>query len=318
LKGPGSKRTGALFGSWVSGSGGLACGAKHVWLLSATPCPNDPSELYSALKFFGAWKASYTEFLDRFTKYDTDQFGGIRIKGVRNSQELRSMLKPYVLRRKKADVLPDLPPLTLSELPVEGKELDPSHPVMKTLREMEPQHAESIYAAVDSGDWSLCDVEHIASVRRLVGLLKVRSTAEIVAHELDSGRQNVVIFGVHCVVLNGLAHILDRFGVGVIQGSTPNQAREDALTLFDAGVFRVLLLQIRTAGAGITITSSDNLIMAESSWTPADNIQAVARLHRMGQKNPVTARFASLAESIDEKVSSALVRKMATLAEIGF
>lgn len=316
LKEPGSKRTGAVFGSWASGAGGLACNARYAWMLSGTPAPNNPGELYAPLKFFGAWRASWTEFLDRYTRYDRDQFGGVRVKGIRNAAELRSLLKPWILRRRKAEVLPHLPPLTISELPVDAKELDPAHPVAAKLRELEPQYAAALADAVACGDFALPEAEWLATLRRLVGLLKVRSVAEIVSYELDHGRSNVVLFALHRDVIEGLAHLLDRFGVGVIHGATPDREKEDALQLFDAGIFRVLILQIKTAGVGLTITASDNCILAEASWCPADNDQAIARLHRQGQKLPVTARFASLAGSIDEKVSAALARKSACLSEL--
>ncbi|MFX7040781.1 helicase-related protein, partial [Acinetobacter baumannii] len=78
---------------------------------------------------------------------------------------------------------------------------------------------------------------------------------------------------------------------------------------------RVFVGNVRAAGTGLTLTAASDIVMLESSWTPADNAQALMRVHRVGQSAAkVRARFIMLANSIDEVVSDTVARKTAAIA----
>lgn len=75
---------------------------------------------------------------------------------------------------------------------------------------------------------------------------------------------------------------------------------------------------IRAAGTGLTLTAASEIVIFEPDWSPANNLQALMRVHRLGQKNNVRARFIALANSIDVNVIDTLAHKTAALASIGF
>ena len=79
---------------------------------------------------------------------------------------------------------------------------------------------------------------------------------------------------------------------------------------------RVLILQIATGGTALTLHRAHHVIFAETTWTPADVVQAAKRCHRIGQRSSVLVRVVSLAGSIDEVVAAVITRKARELAEL--
>ena len=120
LKNRTSQRTKAVFGAKCKG-GGLA-GSK-TWLLSGTPAPNNPSEIWPMLAFAGVWVKDYWSFVHSFcTGYEHDY--GFKITGTKNVATLRNLLKPIMLRRKKMDVAHDLPSIRFEDVYVEKSDFD--------------------------------------------------------------------------------------------------------------------------------------------------------------------------------------------------
>ena len=79
---------------------------------------------------------------------------------------------------------------------------------------------------------------------------------------------------------------------------------------------QVFIGQFQAAGEGVNLTAASSVLFVESSWTPKDMAQAAGRCHRIGQKNSVLVRFATLVGSIDENIQRALRRKTATIKQV--
>ena len=114
----------------VFGSKGLVHRAKKVWALSGTPCPNNASELWVLLYTFGKTPLKYNQFVEKYcTFYDYyNPRGPVRrnITGTNEAAipELKKILEPIMLRRKKDEVLKDLPPIYYSDFVVEAGKVD--------------------------------------------------------------------------------------------------------------------------------------------------------------------------------------------------
>ena len=121
-----------------------------------------------------------------------------------------------------------------------------------------------------------------------------------------------VIFALHIENMAALAAGLP--GAVVLSGATKD--RQPIIDRFQAGEIPWLICQMTIASTALTLTRTSNVVFAESSWTPADMMQAAKRAHRIGKVSPVTAWVVSLAGSIDEAVDAVLVRKNATLSKI--
>jgi SWI/SNF-related matrix-associated actin-dependent regulator 1 of chromatin subfamily A len=321
-----AKRTQAIFGKRCDGKGGLIECASHCFLLTGTPMPNAPDELWPMLRavmpesILGAKTGkplAYWPFTMRYCQTRDDGFG-IKIVGGKNLAELKARISPFYMRRRKAEVLTDLPPLTIDVLP-----LTAALP-LSTLGEARLA-AEALAARGIDGLAELAP--HVATLRRLTGLAKVAPMVEWVKDQLDGGMRKIVLFAQHREVIEGLAKgIATRHGaagtmtgfneVVTLTGASTQAQRQFAIDQFQDdkhGGARVFIGQIQAAGTGITLTAASDLVFVESSWVPTENEQAAMRIHRIGQRNACTVRFASVAGSIDEQIAAACARKLETI-----
>lgn len=337
LKSKEAKRTKAVLGKH-----GLVRRASRVWALSGTPAPNHPGELYPLLKTFGLTEFNYDEFVRRYCTYFENAFG-LQITGARIERipELKGVLAKTMLRRKKEDVLKDLPPIRFTDEVVEAGEVDLWDTAFKTyllpdttdklrakLIAEEELAEKAVEVAVDlqaSGKITSRGVQtleamaqSVSTLRRFVGLQKVEPIANMVAEELMLGAYDkIVIFAVHKDVIKQLERRLKKFKPVVVYGATSSEFRQAHIDRFQTDPNCCIFIgNIQAAGTSITLTAAHTILFAEQDWVPGNNAQAAMRCHRIGQKNPVVVRFVGLANSMDSKVSSVLRRKTADLVRI--
>lgn len=325
-KEPTAQRTQTILGPRCDGEHGLVSRATYAWGLTGTPMPNDPSELWTLFCAFGPealWDAaagaplSYGKWKQRYCVTVYDEKRGERVMGVRNTEELRARMAPVLLRRKKADVLKDLPPLREGEIALSAR---------KHLADIEAATDPEIAALVKRIVATLLlsddvdkDVQHIlqsasddsmSRLRRVTASVKARALAPLLVEEMRGGGEKLVVMGWHRDTLDVMHEALAPFGVARLDGQTQPSQRQAVVDSFqtDPGC-RVFLGQIQAAGTGITLTAASNLVFAEMAWTLSDNTQAAMRVHRVGQTKPVLIRYATLAGTIDEAVIRTLRRK---------
>jgi SNF2 family DNA or RNA helicase len=316
LKSFDAQRTRALLGTQCDGKKGAARWASHVWFLTGTPAPNDPIDVWPFLRFTGATNLTIAQFTARYFTSRMGTFSARQEPRKETIDELRRVVHQNAIRRTKADVGMKLPPIWLTTQTVDGDTTE----VRELLRSY-PGLADAIIEAIEKGGLSFLDAQHIATLRRLVGEAKAPAFVDLMLEELHNGLEKVVIMGVHTkaldIVRDGLAAHGHR--VVMITGATSERDRIAAVKDFQTDpATRVFIGNVRAAGTGITLTAASDIVMFESSWSPADNAQALMRIHRLGQTaTRVRARFISLAGSIDEVVSETVARKTATIARLG-
>jgi SWI/SNF-related matrix-associated actin-dependent regulator 1 of chromatin subfamily A len=325
LKNPKAKRTKAIFGPKCDGDGGLVSRAAHVFCLTGTPTPNNPSELWPMLravmpdsirrdtgKPFAFWP-----FIERYCVTQDTGFG-IKIVRGKNLSELKERISPFILRRKKDEVLKDLPPIRFDTLALDGVDLH------KILNQIGQQDLDTIQRALDTdGVAGLKAIApHVATLRKLTGLAKVPAAADWIADFLEGSDRKLVVFAHHRDVIARLADILSEGsassqGFVTLTGDDTAEERQEAVDQFqNSPAVRVFIGQIQAAGTGLTLTASSDVLFVESSWTPSDNQQAAMRVHRIGQRNACLVRFAMLAGSIDEDIQRAVMRKTTDIAKL--
>jgi SWI/SNF-related matrix-associated actin-dependent regulator 1 of chromatin subfamily A len=102
-----------------------------------------------------------------------------------------------------------------------------------------------------------------------------------------------------------------------VHGHTTGPARQRAVDEFqEEEEVQVFVGQIQAAGTGITLTAASQVLIVEQSWVPAENEQAIMRIHRVGQRNACLARFAVIPGSLDEQIAQANVRKIRTIGGV--
>lgn len=325
-----TKRTKAVYGK-------LAARAARVWRLSGTPAPNNASELWTHLKSAGIVTDAYWDFTYRYCSGFDSNFG-FKITGHKNVDELKQLLGQFMLRRKKEDVMTELPPITFQEVTVERSavELDPVfyeqtrgkttaqfHDELKnadqTLRNALKALTQSAYS---SSEDKLRVLEGMAgsmvTLRRYIGMAKLPKVCEIIAEELAMDRiDKIVIFAVHRDVIECTRQRLTKFGAVTLYGGTAPAQRQRNIDKFQNDKkTRVFIGNITAAGTGITLTAAHEVAFVEADWVPSNNAQAAMRSHRIGQTEPVRVRFFSCAGSVDEEVMHTLARKAKELAKI--
>lgn len=321
LRSPSAQRTRVFYGVWNrSAEGSIVHNCARVWALTGTPAPNDPSELWAPL--WGLWRNdgvawSHTAFRSRFCKVRPTQWG-LKVVGTRNEAELAELLRSRMLRRTKAEVLSELPPVRWDTVMVAPAK------VAAELRQLERRLPPEVVAELRTADdptavlGALRASEALGAWRRLCGVAKAHAAVELLSDELATGAlPAVVVFAHHREVVDVLCAGLSRFGVLRIDGSTSPKARTAAVEAFqrDDGP-RVMVANLLAGGVGITLTRASEVVFVELDWTPGNNAQAADRVHRIGQTRPVRARFLALANSVDELIVDALALKVAMVSRV--
>lgn len=313
LKNLRSLQTKAILGYGHFKKKSLVTKAKNVWALTGTPAPNDPSEMYPWLRVFlpDLMPRTLEKFIEKYLKsYETPW--GPKIVGVNSitMPALMKSLEPYFFHINKEDVLHDLPPMQIAEIAVDGGAL------MKQILEGEEELKDEILETLAGGNPG----EHVAKLRRLIEMAKVHSVRDMVNSELaDGAYQKIVIFCHHRSVILDLVHALDDWGVSVVHGGITGDARQKAVDDFQTGSNRIFVGQIIAAGTSITLHADGlctNAIVLNLDWTPGNNAQCFARIHRKGQTGNVFIRCLHLADSLDQHVTATLARKTRMLDQI--
>jgi SNF2 family DNA or RNA helicase len=302
----------------VFGSTGLAHqvldAQGRVWCLSGTPMPRNPSELWPVL--MSLWPVyltqrgfgSYTAWLNRFCVWHTTPYG-IKVFGAKHPAELRELLQPILLRRKTADVVPDLPRLRWNVLSITAENVG----AVDATLPLETREA------LLRGELPPVD-EHIARYRHEVGDLKAPYVADLIADELrNDARAKRVVFAFHHSVLDVLARELQPFGLVQIRGDTPAWRRQDAVRAFrEQDETRVFLGQLNACATGMDGLqyAAHECVMVEPDWKTDVNTQAGHRLARLGQPLPVQVRMISLAQTLDESIIRNHVRECRMVADV--
>lgn len=307
-------RTITLLGAGCEGKSGLASWGARVWFLTGTPNPNDAADIWSMMRFCKATRLSRDTFCNRYYKARVGSFSASHTPKKEMLPELKQALSSFSLRRTKAEAGLQLPPIWLTTTTVDGD----TEEIRKLLRE-HPGMEKAVIDAVEKGGLSFLDAQHIATLRRLVGEAKAPAFVELLKEELHNGLEKVVVFGIHTRALDHIENALRDHGIESVRvdGSTGDKDRGHNVELFQGSArHRVFLGNIRAAGTGLTLTAAADVIMFESDWAPAANAQAIMRVHRIGQERSVSARFITLANSIDEHVSAVVARKTAAIAQV--
>jgi SWI/SNF-related matrix-associated actin-dependent regulator 1 of chromatin subfamily A len=316
-----STRTQAIFA-------GVKPQVDRTILASGTPAPNHGGELYTAFRALAQKKIrtgsgrllSREEFEERFCKIEYPEFAGaIRrvITGTQNRDVLRRMLDGFMLRMRKKDVLPELPPLEFVPTPIEpsidqisSEDLARYSSILRA-----DMDDESLLAALRSKD------EHVARLLVALGLAKASSAGLYLQEFMTGCESKIVVWAVHQTVIDMLMKFMGEYSPVKIDGRDSSAKRKAAVeTFLNDDRCRVFIGNIVAAGTGLTLIgpkcNCSDCFFVESSYTPGENLQAAARIHRLGQQDGVLARVFTARRTIDDRIQAIIARKTNELAEV--
>jgi hypothetical protein len=239
-----------------------------------------------------------------------------------------------IVRRRKIDVAADIPARRIADLPVELDER-----AGRSIRAAERDLADRMMARYETAlanrsseagaegidhdlvrqvaRWELKDAttaqsgDNVFTMMRRIGQAKAELAADYAA-QLARSAGKVVFFAKHIDVMDAAEETFARKGVrfSSIRGDQTPTARQANIDAFvnDPDV-AVAVCSLTAAGVGLNLQVASNIVLAELSWTDAEQTQAIDRSHRIGQAEPVTAWRIIAAQTIDARIAELIGSK---------
>jgi SNF2 family DNA or RNA helicase len=143
-------------------------------------------------------------------------------------------------------------------------------------------------------------------LKQLAAQGKLAALFEWIESFLESG-EKLVLFATHQNIVDAVA---ERFGALKITGETPQEQRQKIVDKFQIDPeTKLVVMNMRAGGVGLTLTAASNVAFFELGWTPADHNQAEDRCHRIGQQNSVNVWYLLANQTIDEEIHQLIEAK---------
>jgi len=301
-------------------------------LLTGTPIMNRPIELLSILQILESpIVQDRNYFIYRYCR-GFSKNGAYDDKGAINLSELNAKLRDScMIRRLKRDVLAELPekrrqlitiePSTKEEIDAVNNEMKKFYETKKARDEMSLSlHQKKVSEQLSEEEYKreieniksfvVASIRHISELRQQTAILKISYIVDAV-DTLIENEEKVIVFAYHHIVIEALYDNLKKYNPVVITGDTKIEDRDLYVKQFQDlnSNVKVIILNIKAGGVGITLHASSNVIFAELDWTPANISQAEDRAHRIGQKSSVNVYHYVIDGSIDCYLAKKILEK---------
>ena len=276
-------------------------------ITTGTPVENHLEELWTLFNFLNpGLLGTLTRFRNVFAvpierNHDNDA-----------SRRLKKLIRPFILRRMKSDVLHELPEKTEITLKVNMSEDEAVLYEAQRLKSLEniEQAGEDL-----PGQKHFRILAELTRLRQLccnpslvlpdVGIesSKLKVFGDIVT-ELLANNHNALVFSQFVGHLTIIKKFLDERGISYqyLDGSISAKDRRDRINAFQSGVGDLFLISLKAGGYGLNLTAADYVIHMDPWWNPAVEDQASDRAHRIGQNRPVTVYRLVMKDSIEEQI----------------
>jgi superfamily II DNA or RNA helicase len=252
----------------------------------------------------------------------------------------QTVVEMGVVRRRKVDVAKDIPARRIADVPVElegtaGASVRAAE--RKLAQRLVKRYRSAVAARGDADEIGRIDEtggidesivrqvcarelreandddsgENVFSMMRRIGQAKAELAADYTA-QLSRSAGKVVFFAKHIDVMDAAERLFAKRGIGhtSIRGDQTTRVRQANIDAFvnDDDV-HVIVCSLTAAGVGINLQVSSNVVLAELSWTAAEQTQAIDRVHRIGQDQPVTAWRVIATQTIDARIAELISTK---------
>lgn len=275
--------------------------------LSGTPIPNGrPNEIYAILKRCAPDvidNVSFDSFIDKFCTYYIPKglpFYQKFFTGGKNLNELYVRLRGsgFLLRRKKADVLPYLPPKRFKLIV-----FDPSGGVKKVMKKEKQFDADLILKSGAPVGASFPEI------RKEMGVATAPIMAEYVKTVLMEGVEKIIVFCHHREVAEILEKELAEYNPVSITGKTSASKRQENVDKFQNDPNVRVFIGNEAAEEGITLTAAQDVVLTEPEYVPGKEAQRADRAHRIGQTGAVLVHLPVVEGTLAAKVMARAIDK---------
>ncbi len=289
--------------------------SRYKLILSGTPVENSVNDLWTQMSFInpgllGTQQYFQNEFVTPIEKKKDEE----------KARKLQALIKPFVLRRTKEQVAPELPPKTENLFYCQMSDEQAS-----VYEKIKSEYRNELLKSLEDGTFAQ------AQMHVLQGLIQLRQIAnhpimidkeyegdsgkfENVVHTLANvldGGHKVLIFSQFVKQLNIYRDHFDNENIPYVYLDGSTQNRGDVVKQFQEDPkTRVFLISIKAGGVGLNLTEADYVFILDPWWNPAVEQQAIDRTHRIGQtKNVFIYKFITK-DSVEEKILALQQRKL--------
>lgn len=291
--------------------------------LSGTPLENHLGELWSLFRtlspgLLGSWDRFRTRFAEPIERHKDDD----------RRESLAKLVRPFILRRTKANVLTELPPRTEVTLfaemgPTERKRYEDAR--VAAIAELSGTTVNDR----GEGDQRMRTLAWLTKLRQLSchprmvdktwrqGSAKLSLFLETV-DELRDGEHRALVFSQFVKHLDVVRESLDERGISYqyLDGSTPAPERQRRVDAFQNGEGDLFLISLKAGGTGLNLTAANYVIHLDPWWNPAVEDQATDRAHRIGQERAVTVYRLVAKGTIEEQILELHANKRELVASV--
>lgn len=276
----------------------------HIIAISGTPIKNRPKEFYTILHaldpkvFNNKWK-----FLHRFCGAHI-VYGCWNFDGASHIDELHEIVSQYMIRKEKAELLPELPPKRRYVIPMELENPEAYKEAEQEIELLIKQNKKKQA------------YEQLMELSNTAFPLKKKAVLAWIDDWLSKNPEESLVIGAyHHAVIDYLEDYYE--GSIVVDGRHPANKRQEQVDAFQRGEARILIGQIQAAGIGFTMTKAATMIIAEVCYVPGDLEQLEERLHRISQlADKVEIYYLVGEETIEDAMLDKVQRKANTISKI--
>ena len=287
--------------------------------VSGTPIENSLSDLWSLLSltcpgFLPPWE-TFQQQVRRPIENGSDPAMLAR---------LSAYVAPFVLRRTKEEVAPDLPDKIVDVVRVDlGKEHRHIYDqflarerarILDLLRDVDANRM-SVLASITRLRQLALDPALVEESYAHVGSAKIEYLADRLDEIVPLGHQ-ALVFSQFTSFLERIRHMLERRGISVVQLDGSTRGRAEVIEKFRSGQAQVFLISLKAGGSGLTLTEADYVYVMDPWWNPAAEEQAIDRAHRIGQTKKVNVYRMVATDTIEAKVVELQDRKRQLISSV--
>ena len=237
---------------------------------------------------------------------------------------LTAYVAPFVLRRTKEEVAPDLPDKIVDVVRVDlGKEHRHIYDqylarerarILDLLRDVDANRM-SVLASITRLRQLALDPALVEESYAHVGSAKIEYLADRLDEIVPLGHQ-ALVFSQFTSFLERIRHMLQRRGMSVVQLDGSTRGRAEVIEKFRSGEAQVFLISLKAGGSGLTLTEADYVYVMDPWWNPAAEEQAIDRAHRIGQTKKVNVYRMVAMDTIEAKVVELQDRKRQLISSV--
>ena len=297
----------------------------YAWVLTGTPLENRLEELYSVIQFINPFRLGpFYRYLDAHQIKDDKG----RVTGYRNLNEIGATLADIMIRRRRSEVLQQLPermdkllfvPMTAEQRRIHEECVNAVARLVARWRQfghLSEQDRQKLLILLNQMRM-VCDSTYILD-QETRNDTKVEEVSHIVEEVISEGEAKIVIFSQWERMTRLVAQELEAREIGYeyLHGGVPGNKRGELFQRFREDPGKRIFLYTDAGGVGLNLQSASMVINLDIPWNPAVLEQRIGRVHRMGQKRKVTVINLVSSQTIEHRMLSVLKFKSSMAAGV--